>query len=548
MNGMRLEPGVRIHDYELISVLGQGGMGRVYRARDTTLECEVALKLLLAEDANQEDRARFLREAKALARIEHPNVVRVRAMGEVNDLVWMAMDYIAGDPLDVLLGERPLDEETALLLGAQLARGLAAVHEVEVLHRDVKPSNCMIDADGRLHLIDFGVACFFSPPVDGGFQTQSGIAVGTPHYMSPEQARGDPLTATTDVWGLGCTLFSMLTGHPPFFETHDDQDMEILARILKDTIPTANDVVPGVSKATADYIAHLLDKNADHRPSSMMEISVQLEELCDQLANAMEEEEAQRKTIHTVPEGGSPVPTKESSVEETERVNRSPGSQTTQKAVSTIVSIGAAVVALTGLGVFLFLGFSLGSSKSSPEGLPVRGVSAQGSERPINHGRPSKGPLILKREERPRPSVVSSQQVRGKEENTERKFEETIDVLLAKIERQSPEQDDHIDRLLQHDTPDAAAAVALLLNNQRSARRILKRIEVLRNDHFLPQIQTLSSTAQRPVAFAIIDAVLNIRNVTSVRILEGMAQNHPDQRVRMAAERAKKKLFTVEPE
>ena len=552
MNTKGLEPGVLIHDYELISVLGQGGMGRVYLARDNKLDCEVALKVLREEDSDEEDRARFLREAKALARIEHPNVVRVRALGEADGFVWMAMDYIEGDPLDALLGESPLDEETVLLLGAQLARGLAAVHDVGVLHRDVKPGNCMIDASGRLHLIDFGVACFFTPPTSGGFETQAGVAVGTPHFMSPEQARGDPLTVAADVWGFGCTLYSMLTGKPPFFKEEGEQDMEILARILRERVPSLHDRALEVSQDTGRYVAGLLHKDPHQRPQAFNEIAYQLEALCDKIAVGVNSPGDQIDS-HGVQEaidkgvGGPMHQTAESAPSRFVEEHPSPAASS-PPIISMFLMVSTAMVLMAGFGVFLFLGFSDGPSPSNGQQVAKEKDSPKVVRRPIGNMQSSDQHLVLRAQIEKGADPVAVTEVASRQPVVKEDPRPTIEEIVAQIRAEDPPQHEHIDMLLERKNARSAAAVSQLLLETKTAVMVLKRMEEKRTDAYLDQIQEVSTKADPKTSFAIIDALVNIRNVTSIRILEQMAGSHHHGKVRTAAKRAKKKLFKVEDE
>ncbi len=243
-------------------------MAQVYSALDERLHRTVALKVLSDDAADHEGRARFLREARALARIEHHNVVRVHASGDDDGVVWMALEVVHGESLAALCDGQPLDEETAVGLCAQLAHGLSAVHAVGVVHRDVKPSNVLVDDDATVKLIDFGVAHVAdSSERSGGFTTRAGVVVGTPHFMSPEQARGAVVDARSDAWGLGATLYALLAGRPPFFGSDDESDLDILARVVRDDIADIRTIAPSTSPATAALLAQLLCRDAAQRPA-----------------------------------------------------------------------------------------------------------------------------------------------------------------------------------------------------------------------------------------------------------------------------------------
>ena len=276
----RLLPGTTIAGYVVGEPLGEGGMGQVYAAVDDRLGRHVALKILADDDA--EGRARFLREARALARIEHHNVVRVYASGEDRAMAWMALEVVRGDPLSALADHQPLDEETAVGLCAQVARGLAAVHAVGVVHRDVKPSNILVDDEAVVKLIDFGVA--WLDDHHGGFTTRAGVVVGTPHFMSPEQARGATVDASSDAWGLGATLYALLAGLPPFYGTDDEPDLDILARVVRDPIADIRTIAPSTSTATASLLAALLHKEAAARPGDLAVVADHLDAIGAALA------------------------------------------------------------------------------------------------------------------------------------------------------------------------------------------------------------------------------------------------------------------------
>jgi serine/threonine-protein kinase len=210
-----------IPGYEILEELGCGGMGVVYRARHLKLNRLVALKMILGgEQAGRGDLTRFLAEAKAVAAIKDKNVVQVFDYGEADGLPFMALEYLSGGPISSLLradGEsarRPLAPRDAARLVSQIARGVAATHALGIIHRDLKPGNVLFDEAGTPKVADFGLAL----RMEGARGvTQSGQIHGTPEYMAPEQASGEPiLTTAVDVYGLGATLYALLTGRPPF--------------------------------------------------------------------------------------------------------------------------------------------------------------------------------------------------------------------------------------------------------------------------------------------------------------------------------------------
>lgn len=280
----RLAPGARLGGYVVEEVIGVGGMGQVYRALDERLSRHVALKILPPDDADDEARARFLREARALARVEHNNVVRVFASGEDAGTAWMALEIIDGEPLSDLAGGGALDEETAVALCAQVARGLAAVHAVGVVHRDVKPENLLVDQDATVKIVDFGVAALTDGLGGGGFTTRAGVIVGTPHFMSPEQARGAVVDARSDAWSLGATLYALLTGRPPFYGSDSEADVDILSRVVRDPIPDIRVAAPSTSTATQALLARLFAREPQARPSDLGAVADELNGIAAALA------------------------------------------------------------------------------------------------------------------------------------------------------------------------------------------------------------------------------------------------------------------------
>jgi serine/threonine protein kinase len=208
-------PGRRVADYELLEELGRGGMGVVYKARQTKLHRVVALKMILAgEHAAEADLARFQTEAEAVARLQHPHIVQIYEVGAHDGQPFLSLEFCPGGSLEKKLRENPLPAREAATLVERLARGMAAAHQQGVIHRDLKPANVLLAADGTPKITDFGLA----RKLDEAGQTASGAIVGTPSYMAPEQAAGTGkgVGPAADVYALGAVLYELLTGRPPF--------------------------------------------------------------------------------------------------------------------------------------------------------------------------------------------------------------------------------------------------------------------------------------------------------------------------------------------
>jgi serine/threonine-protein kinase len=239
---MSLSSGSRLGSYEILAPLGAGGMGEVYRARDTRLRREIAIKVLPDTFASDAQRlGRFEREAQLLASLSHPNIAAIHGFDEAGGMHFLVLELVGGETLAERLAEGPLELEESLNIGRQIAEGLEAAHERGVIHRDLKPSNVKITPEGKVKVLDFGLAKALGgepstpdlsqSPTVAPRATSAGIILGTAAYMSPEQARGRPLDKRTDVWSFGCVLYETLTGRQAFLgETISDTIVAILGR------------------------------------------------------------------------------------------------------------------------------------------------------------------------------------------------------------------------------------------------------------------------------------------------------------------------------
>src|SRR6186997_2554282 len=241
---MSLSAGDRLGPFEIVALVGEGGMGQVYRGRDAKLARDVAIKVLPDAFARDAERlARFRREAQALAALNDAHIAQIYQLEETGGRAALVMEFVDGRTIAEMLHGRPLDTDDALRYAAEIAAGLETAHEKGIIHRDLKPANVKVTPEGRVKILDFGLAKAMSAPgsEDAGLQlansptltaraTEAGMILGTAAYMSPEQARGKPLDKRTDIWAFGCVLFEMLTGRRTF---DGDTVSDTLASVLR---------------------------------------------------------------------------------------------------------------------------------------------------------------------------------------------------------------------------------------------------------------------------------------------------------------------------
>ena len=278
--------GKKISHYEIESKLGEGGMGVVYKARDPRLDRYVALKILSPQEVLSEERQRrFALEAKAASALNHPNILQVYDVGRVDDLTYIVTEYVSGRSLaEILAGER-LTVDEAVAFSIQIAEGLAEAHRAGIVHRDLKPSNVMVGDDGRLRIVDFGLAKNVGHPVgteddqtltlpeETLARTAEGVILGTAAYMSPEQAEGRPIDVRSDIYSFGVVLYEMLAGRLPF---GGDSWAAMLSAILRDPPPPLAEVAEGVPFHLERIVERCLRKDPARRWQHMPDVSFAL--------------------------------------------------------------------------------------------------------------------------------------------------------------------------------------------------------------------------------------------------------------------------------
>jgi serine/threonine protein kinase len=279
-----LLPGTRLGPYEITAPLGAGGMGEVYRAHDTRLGRDVAIKILPAHSAGKpEALARFEREARAVAALSHPNILAIHDVGSDGDVQFVVTELLEGESLrSRIAARRALPPGEAVHYGIQIARGLAAAHERGIIHRDLKPDNIFVTRDGRVKILDFGIALYEQAFADADDRhtalTRTGLIVGTVGYVSPEQTLGQPASALSDVFAFGVVLYEMLTGQHPFGRATAPEMQTAVLR--EDPLPLER-VAVGVPASIVRLIGHCLNKQPERRPQSAGDLALFLEALND---------------------------------------------------------------------------------------------------------------------------------------------------------------------------------------------------------------------------------------------------------------------------
>ena len=299
---MALSPGTRFGSYTILSPLGAGGMGEVYRARDSKLDRDVAIKVLRTEVAGERERlARFDREARVLASLNHPNIAHIIGLEDAAGSPALVMELVEGPTLARRIDEGALPLDEALEIARQIAEALEAAHERGIIHRDLKPANVKIRPDGLVKVLDFGLAKALdptdaagladqanSPTITSPAMTMRGVILGTAAYMSPEQAKGRPVDRRADLWACGCVIFEMLTGRRAF--EGEDTTETIAAVVSKEPDWTA--LPPATPSSIRRLLQRLLVKNPKQRLDSAAVLRLELAEVAAVLKNGPTERDA----------------------------------------------------------------------------------------------------------------------------------------------------------------------------------------------------------------------------------------------------------------
>src|SRR4030095_10669538 len=280
-----LAPGKNLSRYEIRTQLGAGGMGEVYRARDTQLGRDVAIKVIASSFAVDKERLRrFEQEACAAGALNHPNVLIVHDISTHDGAPYVVSELLEGETLRKRIGDTPLGQRRAIDYATQIANGLAAAHEKGIIHRDLKPDNIFITNDGRVKILDFGLAKLTQ--LDGDqvqtdiptrrVDTNPGVVMGTVGYMSPEQLKGRPVEPRSDIFAFGAILYEMLSGRRAF---HGESTAETMSAVLREDPPDLSETNQRISPALERLVNRCLEKNPESRFHSASDLAFALETL-----------------------------------------------------------------------------------------------------------------------------------------------------------------------------------------------------------------------------------------------------------------------------
>src|SRR5437763_2612296 len=310
-----LLPGARLGRYEIRSHIGSGGMGEVYLAQDTTLDRKVALKVLPEDvSSNRQRMQRFVQEAKAASALNHPNIITIHEIGTEPGAHFMVTEFIDGENLRHHLRRTQLALTEAIDIAMQVASALSSAHAAGIVHRDIKPENVMLRQDGIVKVLDFGLAKLTAPALDSvdgeaptrpNVNTDPGVVMGTAIYMSPEQARGLPVDARTDIFSLGILLYEMVAGRLPFDGSNRN---EIMASILSDKEPQP--LTRYSSEAPTELgriVLKALRKNRDERYQTIKDMLLDLKSLTQDLEFEKKLQQSAPPTLGSVTETVKPA-------------------------------------------------------------------------------------------------------------------------------------------------------------------------------------------------------------------------------------------------
>ncbi len=283
---MALSSGTKLGPYEIQSLVGAGGMGEVYRAKDARLDRTVAIKILPASFSADPDRMqRFAQEARAAAALNHPNILSIFDIGDEKGSPYVVSELLEGETLRERLRSGAISSRKAIDYGLQVARGLAAAHEKGIVHRDLKPENLFITSDGRVKILDFGLAKLTRPEAVSGADaptvhavTEPGLIMGTAGYMSPEQVRGQAADPRSDIFSFGAILYEMISGKRAF---HGETSADTMSAILKEEVPELSETARNVPAGLERIVRHCLEKNPSQRFHSAGDLAFDLESLTE---------------------------------------------------------------------------------------------------------------------------------------------------------------------------------------------------------------------------------------------------------------------------
>jgi len=309
--------GKTISHYRIVEKIGAGGMGEVYRAHDERLDRDVAIKVLPEAVAQNPDRlARFEREAKAVAKLSHPNILEIFDFGREGDVTYAVTELLEGETLRGQLEGGQLGWRRVTEIGAAIADGLAAAHQAGIVHRDLKPSNVFLTSNGRVKVLDFGLARTIEVPGDADTQsptvsryTDPGAVLGTVGYMSPEQVRGEPADHRSDIFSLGCVLYEMITGRRVFSR---DTAVETMTAILKEEPSDLRSLTGDLSPPLADIVGRCLEKRPEVRFQTGQDLAFALRSTLKDNSGPISHAAPEEKSIVVLPfDNLSPDPDQE---------------------------------------------------------------------------------------------------------------------------------------------------------------------------------------------------------------------------------------------